>query len=383
MKALHPVQGHIDARRTLARAVAAGELPGAMLLYGPPGIGKQRLALWLAQLLLCSRRTDEPCGTCHACHLCLHLEHPDLHWFFPVPRPRSSGGADRLGEALEETRATELAARREEPLYSATREESVGLFLAHVQVLRRLAQARPAMGPAKVFIVGDAEALVPQEASQEAANALLKLLEEPPADTTVILTAADPDSLLATIRSRLLPVRLRPLPSDDVAEFLSTARGLDPGSARVPAALSGGSIGRALAFLPDGPLEDLRQSARAMLEAALAGEPAARLAAALGQAPAGARASAYLGTLDFLATWLRDLAAVDTGAEEVVVNTDSLSWIRARVRDRPGVAAGISGALHAVEEAASLSTLNLNPQLTTAWLLKEISRELSRVVRVA
>ena len=383
MKPLHAVQGHQEVRRDLARAVAAGTLPGALLLYGTPGVGKQRLALWLGQFLLCERPGAEPCGVCHACHLTLRLEHPDLHWFFPLPRPRSSGGADRLGEALEEARAAELAARREEPLYSAVREESVGLFLAHVQVLRRMAQTRPAMGPRKIFVVGDAEFLVPQEASPEAANALLKLLEEPPPDTTVILTAADPDSLLPTIRSRLLPVRVRPLPSGEVAGFLVSARGIGQAAALVAAGLGGGSIGRALAFLPDGPLENMRHSARALLESALARGAAPRLAAALAQAPAGARATAFLGVLDFLATWLRDLAAVTAGAEEVVVNTDSLPWLRETASKHAGLAAGIPGALRAVDQAAGLSRFNLNPQLTVAWLLRQIAAQLRIPTRAA
>lgn len=376
MKPLHPVRGHEDVRRDLARAVRAGTLPGALLFHGPAGAGKQRLALWLGQMLLCENPDDAPCGRCRACRSVLTLEHPDLHWFFPLPRPKASGGPDKLAEALEDARAAELAARREEPLYTAVRDESVGLFLAHVQVLRRLAQARPATGSRKVFVVGDAEALVPQEASQEAANALLKLLEEPSADTTIILTAAEPESLLATIRSRLLPVRVRALPVAEVIAFLEEMRGVSRDTAQTPARLSGGSIGRALAFLPDGktagPLEVLRVAARGMLEAALDPGPAARLAAAHAQSPAGARSTTFLGTLDFLGGWLRDLAAVDAGAEEVVVNVDGLAWLRSVTEKRPGIGAGVPDAVRAVEEAASLTTLNLNPQLNVAALLRRV-----------
>src|SRR5690606_28227706 len=143
----------------------------------------QRLALWFAQRALCSRPGDvEPCGTCTACRLALRLEHPDLHWFFSLPRPKASGGAEKVGEALEEARAAELADRRQQPLRPTYSAEPTGLYLGHVQIIRRLATVRPSMGQRAVFIIGDAELLVPQEASQEAANALLKLLEEPPGD---------------------------------------------------------------------------------------------------------------------------------------------------------------------------------------------------------
>jgi DNA polymerase-3 subunit delta' len=344
-------------------------------------VGKQRIALWLGQLLLCEAPgATGPCGACRACRQCLHLEHADLHWFFPLPRPKVSGGPEKLGDALEDARAMELAARREDSLYSPVHEQSVGIFLAHVQVLRRLAQSRPAAGARKVFIVGDAEALVPQEASQEAANALLKLLEEPPADTTIVLTAAEPESLLPTIRSRVLPVRVPPQPADSVAGFLREVRPVGAAEAATAARLSGGSIGRALAFLPDGkaagPLEEARQSAREMLTAALSGRPGDRLAAALGQAPAGARAGAFVGTLDFLAGWIRDLAAVDAGAEDVVVNVDALDWLRDQVRRHPGIGAGVPGALRAVDAATSLTTLNVNPQLNVAGLLRDVGAAL-------
>jgi DNA polymerase-3 subunit delta' len=384
---IHPVHGHEDVRQRLGRSVQAGTLPGALLFHGPAGIGKQRLALWLGQRLLCTQPDVEPCGRCHACHLTLRLEHPDLHWFFPLPRPRVSGGADRMGEALEDVRAAELAARREQPFYTSVRTESVGLFVAHIQVLRRLAQSRPAVGPRKVFIIGDAEAMVPQEASPEAANALLKLLEEPPPDTTLVLTATDPESLLPTIRSRTLLVRIRPLPFEEVAAFLSTNRGTPGDQAATAARLSGGSIGRALAFLPDGdapgPLEELRQSARTLLGAIFARSPAQGLAFALAQAPAGARAASFTGLLDFLGAWLRDLAAVDAGAEEVVVNIDALPWLRELASRHPGLGAAIPEALSAVEEAASMTQLNLNPQLVLAHLTREITSSLAKAAQPA
>ncbi len=386
MKPLHAVVGHEEVLRDLGRAAAEGRLPNSLLFHGPSGIGKQRVALWLGQLLLCEKTGPAPCGRCRACTLALHLEHPDLHWFFPVPRPKGSS-ADRLGEALEDVRATELAARREAPLYSGVRDESVGLFVAHMQVLRRLAQSRPAMGSKAVFIVGDAEALVPQEASQEAANALLKLLEEPPQDTTLILTAGDAEALLPTIRSRLSPVRLRPPTVEQTAAFLREAVGAAPAEAETTSRLAGGAIGRALGFLPDGktpgPLEELRVAARGLLEAALAKDGAARLAAALSQSPAGARATTFLGTLEFLSVWLRDLAAVEAGVEEVVANTDSLPWLRETVRRRPGLAAGVPAALAAVDDAGYSTTFNLNPQLMIANLLREVATSLNGGARTA
>ncbi|MGH7505324.1 MAG: hypothetical protein ACRELX_06720, partial [Longimicrobiales bacterium] len=274
----------------------------------------------------------------------------------------------------------ELAARRASPLYATGSADTTGIYLAHVQVLRRVAAARPAMGSHKVFIVGDAEGLVPQEASPEAANALLKLLEEPPPDTTVILTAADAEALLPTLRSRMLPVRMRPLPEPDVSDFLQRHRALSAERARVIARLAQGSIGRALAFSTDaddaGPLEALRRDARALLDAAMAGEPAARLLAAHAQAPAGAR-GVFAALLEQITFWLRDLAAIAGGAEDLVVNVDGLDWLRRHAGRLPDGGAGIPAALRAVDAAAKLVQFNINPQLAMNALLRDLGRALA------
>jgi DNA polymerase III subunit delta' len=370
---IHPVEGHDAERAALAASLAAGTLPPSLLLHGPQGVGRQRVALWLAQLLLCTQPdASGPCGTCHACRLSLRLEHPDLHWFFPLPRPKGVSGPDRLADALEDARAAELAARRTDTLRPTLPDGLSGIFLAHVHVLLRSAASRPAMGRRQVFIVGDAEALVPQESSPEAANALLKLLEEPPPDTTLILTASEPAALLPTIRSRLMPVRLRPLLDDLVADVLARD-GADPDEARRAARLGAGSIGRALGFLrrdgEDGPLEALRSDARAVLEAALDRSAANRMAAALARSPAGARGP-FSDTLAFLTVWLRDLAAAATGAHDVLVNADAADWLRRQAALHPHAAGGVPQAIAEVEQLQQLTQLNINPQLGLAHLLR-------------
>jgi DNA polymerase-3 subunit delta' len=371
------VYGHVDVRRDLATAVARGSLPGSLLIHGPPGVGRQTLARWLARLLVCESPDDDgPCGRCQACTLALGLQHPDIHWFFPLPRPKGTS-RDKLADALEEARFEALAERRSDPLHRAAGDGPTGLYLAQVQTIRRLGATRPAMGPRQVFIIGDAELLAPQEASEEAANALLKILEEPPPATTFVLTAAEPEALLPTMRSRLLPVRLRPFAEGEVARFLADRTDADPATVRLAARLGRGSIGRALSFLPadDGasPAETLRRTARDWLEAALDERPARRYGAAHGQRPVGARGE-FGDALDFLGLWLRDLAAVAAGAEELVVDVDAVDRLRGlarRVRTER-----IPGAITRVEAARDEGRINANPQLTLATLLNDLASTL-------
>jgi DNA polymerase-3 subunit delta' len=345
---------------------------------GPPGVGKQRTALWLAQMLLCESPSAEgPCDSCRPCRLSRKLEHPDIHWFFPLPRPRVSGGPDKLGDALEEARAAELESRRGGSWSSVPPDEPVGIYLAHAQVIRRVAGTRPAMARRKIIVIGEAEQLVPQEASPEAANALLKLLEEPPADTTIIATTSDAEALLPTVRSRLLPVRFSRLPEADVVAWLRD-EGVEDEIATVVARLAEGSIGRALGFTPaedgsPGPLDAIRRRARVVLESALAGQGEAYLVA-LAQPPIRARGD-FSTTLAFVCGWLRDLAAVSAGSEESVVNIDSIDWLR-RHSHRFEDGNAVAGAIADVEAVLYLTELNINPQLALRGVVHRIAARL-------
>src|SRR5919198_2200664 len=208
--------GHEGIRHRLADAIASGRLPQALLFDGPRGVGKQRLALWLAQALVCEagetageegRGKGEPCGECRHCKLVLNLSHPDVHWFVPLELAKKGADADKQVELVAEALADEMAERRERPLYEAPSGLAIHAVASVRLLLKRLALT-PALARRKVFIVGDADRLVPQTGTEAAANALLKALEEPPADTVFVLTSAQPDALLPTIRSRVVRVRI-------------------------------------------------------------------------------------------------------------------------------------------------------------------------------
>ena len=140
-----------------------------------------------------------------------------------------------------------MAERRGQPLYRRP-DGMTSHSLASIRLLQRVVAVTPYQASKKVLILGDAERLVVQEASQEAANALLKVLEEPPADTVIILTTSEPQALLPTIRSRLVPIRVGCVGDRAVKAFLQ--RELDPpleGAAlKQRTLLAEGSIGKAL-----------------------------------------------------------------------------------------------------------------------------------------
>ena len=360
---LKPLTGHAEARRRIAQAVASGKLPQVILVAGPEGVGKQRLALWTAQLLLCEAPGAEPCGSCRSCRLVLGLAHADLHWVVPIPRPKAAEPDKQVEEAAESI-AEALEERRKVPLYTPPDGMS-SHGMATARLIARRAMLTPVEGRRKVFILGEAERLVVQESSQEAANALLKLFEEPPAETYFLLTAADPGRLLPTIRSRAVPLRVGRLSDGDVRAFLAAE--LDPAPTEAAldriVARAGGSIGAALTE-SDASLS-ARSAAGSWLEAVLAG-PGPAAERALAQAPWAARGE-FTDLLDAVAEALGDAARGAVGAGAIRPVSAALA------RQDP---ARLLDALAWVTEAREAAQGNVNPQLLLAVLAGDLAEVL-------
>lgn len=377
---LHPHWGHASLMEALAHSFMKGSLPAALLIHGARGIGKQHLGLWLGRLLLCEAPgSGGPCEECHSCYLAGKLEHPDLHWYFPLPRPKNASTPEKLAQALEEARGEALKEIRANPLRTTGENEPRSLYLAAARSLRRKAQLRPSSGDRQIFIIGDAEALAPQESSSEAANALLKLLEEPPSGTTLILTSAEPGRLLPTIRSRTSQLHLPPLSQGEVTEFLIAEAHVEEGEAHRIGGLAKGAIGRALGFLREGgepgPLEQTRTDALELLAAALATGTEQALQKTMTFKTVGARGLRTL--LDFLEECLGELARAacdlplhSATPEEAKLFQDAV----ARWQVHP---ASVPLAMGRVDEARALAAGNVNPQLVIFGLLHDLREELT------
>ncbi len=356
---LHPLHGHAAEQERVIRALKEGRLPQGILITGPAGVGKQRFGLWLGQAILCEAAT-RPCGSCQSCRQVLGLAHPDLHWMVPVPRPKASE-PDKQVEELADTLGQVMEERRQNPLYEAP-DGLAGHFVATARLLQRRAALTPVQGRRKVFLLGFAERLVPQESSPEAANALLKLLEEPPADSQFLLTTEDANRLLPTIRSRLVPLRLGRLPDAEVERFLATHAGLTGATLRERAQRSRGSIGRALTAADAG--HKAGRAAEELLQAVVAG-PGARAERALKQGPYAARGD-FTAMLDALAEQLARLARGTEGAGPAFEG----------LRRRPGLDALVAAQAR-VADARDAAQGNVNPQLLLATLTEDLAEVLA------
>jgi DNA polymerase III subunit delta' len=274
----------------LRSALRRGALHHAYLFGGPEGVGKARAARLLAQAANCEGHAptdgslpDDPCGSCGPCRKIAKGIHPDV-LVIAEERVMAKAGAW-------------------EPKGGRTPSKDVVVDQIRALVDRRLSLRR-VEGRRRFILLDPADAM-----NAQAQNALLKTLEEPPEDTTLVLVAASPDALLPTIRSRCLRISFAPLPEDVVAARL-VAEGHAPEAARLAAALSGGSLGRALA-LDDEALAEQRDAvaAAASLDPSDAGTWLAFAKAHGGDRESAAR------VCDLLLVWLRDVVASQAAAD--------------------------------------------------------------------
>src|SRR5262245_41556775 len=202
-------QGASAARDELRRARASGRVHGAYLIEGAPGSGAYELALWLARLLLCTASGPDPCEACPGCR---------------------------------KTRLDPESGTPLHPDWVLLGPDGANLRIEQVRQLQRHLSLVANEGGRRVGLLQDADTLTLQ-----AANALLKTLEEPPPGATLILVARSSGALPPTIRSRTIRLRIQAPSVESVAEALARG-GLDPDDARLAAELGGGTPASAQAW---------------------------------------------------------------------------------------------------------------------------------------
>jgi DNA polymerase-3 subunit delta' len=278
------VVGHEWAVELLERSLANGRVAHAYLLMGLPQIGKTTLALNFAQALHCLGE-GKPCGQCRSCLKIAHGNHPDV----------------RVIEAVNGT-----------------------IKIDQIRSMQREVTLSPHEGLWKVYIIRQME-----QATTEAANCLLKTLEEPPAQVILMLTASDIDQLLPTIISRCQVLSLRPPSVLLVQKVLEGRWGVDPERAKLLARLSGGRLGWAVRASEDEAI--LRKRERRLDEMReLMGQGRVerlRYAQQLSQSPDGLRE-----VLDLWLIWWRDLLLIKGGSSTEITNIDREATLRSQAQ---------------------------------------------------
>jgi DNA polymerase III subunit delta' len=288
--------GNERVKAALKRMLVTDRLPGALLFTGEEGIGKKLFALEVARALNCRTPKDnEGCGVCSSCTRIARLNYPQRE------------------DAEEWTQII------------WTDHPDVGLVVAPKRVLRveqmrqieKEANFRPFEGKARVFLIDEADKL-----NDASANALLKVLEEPPRTSHLILITARPAMLLPTILSRCQMIRFSPLTPAEIEAHLTKNKLVENKTARLRARAAGGSIGRALS----GDLVTFTSQRKAMLKvlnALVVSEDRAQLLRSAEQLNEAQYRDEFEERLDVFETLIRDAWMLSLGVEpSQLVNED-------------------------------------------------------------
>jgi DNA polymerase III subunit delta' len=340
-------QGNAETVTRLREMLQRDRFPHAVILSGPAGSGKYTLAQMLTKAMNCldpqvaSDGLPDYCGVCANCTRIAQAD--DLE-----------ARCEEANEARENLRETD---KKETRLFIQTHSDVLVVppdppqLMIKVDQVRRVTETiyyRPVEGKRRVYIFTNSAFM------KEAANALLKVLEEPPEFATIFLLTSNPGELLATIRSRSITFRLAPLPAKEVEAYLATERReLAPQQRALVARLSGGALGRAKRF-DVAIYMQARTDALTLLRSSLGAEDHSCLFRTTEGYRAGAdgrpKTDLLVRTLYGL---LEDVTYLRSGTPELVANTDiapelkrlaeqvTFEWIEAAARELAGFESGM------------------------------------------
>lgn len=199
----------------LRLSVQEGRIPHAQLFYGPRGVGKLQLAIAYAQYIHCQNRNGEDsCGECPSCMQYKKLQHPDLHFVFPIVKNDNGDVCDDFIEPFRELILSQGYFDLDD-WYKALGVETKQALIYEKEsseILRKLS-LKSFSGGYKIMIIWQ-----PEKMNIACSNKLLKLLEEPPQQTLFLLVSEQPEQLLSTILSRLQQIRVPNLAEKEIAE---------------------------------------------------------------------------------------------------------------------------------------------------------------------
>jgi len=309
--------GQEGVKRAILDFVNRNRPASAYLFYGREGVGKWQAAVCVAALLNCDNRVvDEDgrvidfCGVCRNCIQVLNLGFPEMHIAMALPPFRSeSEGAALSLEFLEE--------KKKEPYKIITSSRQTTIPIQTAREIKRKTAIKPGEGTKRLIIFYQMEKMLPASA-----DSLLKLIEEPPPETVIIMTARDPGNLLPTIQSRAHKVRFGPISESEIVRYISDRYDEEADKLELIAGLSEGSLGRALELISDESASSLRQVSFYMFKGLFVKETSSAIATLIELLNPNDRGQGQV-VLSHWQSFISDLIVIKYGREgSEIVNKD-------------------------------------------------------------
>lgn len=326
MKGFKDVIGHNDIIQYIQNAVQHDKVSHAYILNGEKGAGKKMLAGLFAMTLQCEKKAPEPCWECHSCKQAESGNHPDI-----------------------------IMVRHEKP-------NTISVDDIRVQVNQDI-RIKPYQGPYKIYIIPDADLL-----SVQAQNALLKTIEEPPEYAVIFLLTENAESLLPTIMSRCVMLKLRNIRTTLIRKYLMEQMHIPDYQADICAAFAQGNMGRAIMLATSEHFNEIKEDALHLLRTVNDMELSELMTVMK-------RVSTYKidinDYLDFLMIWYRDVLIYKATKDiNGVVFSDQMKYIKERAKKSSYE--GIEIILESLEKAKTRLKANVNFELVMELLLLTI-----------
>ncbi len=330
------IVGQDRAVELLDRSLETGSVSHAYLFIGPAHSGKMTLAMDLARALNCES-ADRPCGQCEPCRKVTDLKHADVQVI-------GLAGDDPSTESKSKTE----------------------ISIDQIRQIQHTASLPPFEGKYRVYIIENAELL-----SVEAANALLKTLEEPESKVVFILLVTDSSLLLETVVSRCQPVEFVSVPSATIKESLTDRLGIDPEKATLLAQLSRGRFGWAVSAAQDNRLVERRSEiVETMLDVIDADIDTRFTLSSQLAGKFGSDRQFVFERLDILQDLWRDMLFIKADSLENITNIDRINELTGMAEGRS--LSGIRDYIRSIQKANMELKQNANPRLVLEVLMMDI-----------
>ncbi|HEX9652873.1 MAG TPA: DNA polymerase III subunit delta' [bacterium] len=344
------------------RALASDRLSHAYLFVGDRGVGKEAMALEWAKALLCSYQKNGHPANCADCNRIAKFNHPDVHFLFPAP-----------AKAKEDELKKIISSIAEDPYNRLELWANPSISIERIREIRQTSAYKSFEGQGRVVIVCDCERM-----TIEAANALLKILEEPPPKMYIIMISSRPNLLLPTITSRCQLVKFDPLAAGEIEVALAARAGVAKEQARLTARLASGSYRRALELL-DENLQEMQSRALEFFRKSVQNEVAQVQFIEEVLIDCQRDLKKIRDLLILLALWLRDAMLFGEGGQtnsELLINYNQSDVFKKFVQSCPQ--ADLFGAVGEIEKSLQLMDRNVQINLILIVLMNKLRTFLRR-----
>jgi DNA polymerase-3 subunit delta' len=352
---------HTNLAKTLLKSISNKRLHHAYLFYGEQGAAQLKLALEFTRHLMCPVSMVNPCGTCPTCFKLKKLQHPDLLFYFPVNRKNDEADPKSIEEGVRQY--------AENPYKEYIAGNARAYYVETMRHIKDEASSSSFESPHRVILLDQIEFM-----NDASANAFLKLLEEPPKNTFIIMTSSAIEQILPTIKSRCQKFHLNHLPESQVFQIAKTYYP-NLNKSDLSLKLAAGNLSKVFDY-QEMDFTALRNTAINFLRFAIVHKPIG-IVENINLVLASKEKQDVEAFLNFLLFWFRDASfLLASGDEAHLIDADLVKELRKFI-ERFGQADFVNMSLF-LEEALFLIKRNVHQGMVLSQLAVKLNKEFSK-----